>query len=142
MCDEVRGAEQEIAFEIVDHLRNHTADAPASFCGTWRRPPGPKGADARRDIGSFCSLSSDEHPYFRHRIEGLAFHWAGAHLLVAYALQDSRLRSGFLGYLGAAVRGAKGDSRTEFDRRMGQTTEALEVAWRRWVAEQLAALPL
>lgn len=70
-----------------------------------------------------------------------AFYWAGAHLFVAYVLQDAQLRGGFFSYLGAALRDAKGDSSAEFDRRFGQTAEALEPKWRRWIAEQLAALP-
>jgi hypothetical protein len=71
-----------------------------------------------------------------------AMHWAAAQLFTAYALQDPELRGRYCAWLVAAIRDAKGEGSSEFDKRMGRTAESLEEPWRRWIAEQVAAAPL
>lgn len=66
----------------------------------------------------------------------VATDWATVHLFVTFLLTSdpsSGLGQGFLDYLRAAVRGAKGDSSTELDRALGRKLETLEAPLREWV---------
>ena len=76
----------------------------------------------------------------------VATDWATVHLFVAYLLESSPsgLGQGFLDYLRAALRGAKGDSSFELDRDLGRKIETLEEPldqWVRAVAERERARP-
>lgn len=71
----------------------------------------------------------------------VATDWATVHLFVTYLLtsdSSNALAQGFLDYLRAAIRGAKGDSSSEFDRALGRKVETFEAPLRAWVQQATA----
>jgi len=71
----------------------------------------------------------------------VATEWATVHLFVTFLLtsdSSNALAQGFLDYLRAAIRGAKGDSSSEFDRALGRKVETFEAPLREWVQQATA----
>lgn len=73
----------------------------------------------------------------------VATDWATVHLFVAHLLTSgpqTGLAQGFLDYLRAALRGAKGDSSVELDRELGRKVETLEAPLHEWVRAEVERL--
>jgi hypothetical protein len=91
-------------------------------------------ADPERRLLSLTHRSTRQLHYTV--TDEVATDWATVHLFVTFLLTSapsSGLGQGFLDYLRAAVRGAKGDSSTELDRALGRKLETLAAPLREWL---------
>lgn len=108
---------------------------------TWRVPADEAAlllADKEPRLVSLTHRSTRQLHYTV--TDEVATDWATVHLFVAHVLTSDRatgLAQGFLDYLRAALRGAKGDSSVELDRELGRKVETLEGPLREWVRAEV-----
>lgn len=110
------------------------ADASAS-------PPGDAARSTSCSARRLFSLTRRSTRQLHYTVtDEVATDWATVHLFVTYMLTStptSGLAQGFLDYLRAALRGAKGDSSVELDRELARKVEMLEAPLREWVRTEV-----
>jgi hypothetical protein len=114
----------------------------------WRLPLDEAALVAADPAGRLANLTHRSTRQLHFTVtDEVATDWATVHLFVTFLLTSeppSGLGQGFLDYLRAAVRGAKGDSSSELDRALGRKLETLEAPFREWLGlaiEREKALP-